>query len=164
MKYLRIVVLLACALLALASATSQADTISLQQPVAYSTTPLTLQIDANSPISSPGYLRTWSIQGQTVHIEGCIPQNGFEVGSDYHLLFAIGTLPAGSYAAEYYVADCSSSGALLHPLDLHATLDFVVNAGAPPPIPTLNGWMIFALIAFIAAAALHSGRWALTRR
>ena len=138
-------------LLFLASVATWADTISLIPASPNSTTPITLQIDGTSPNSSPASLLTLSIQGQVIRVEGCFGI-GFANPSDYRLLVPIGTLSAGNYTAEYYIASvagCSPGGVVLHPPELRATLSFAVLIAALVT-PTLQSGALAILALMLA--------------
>jgi hypothetical protein len=104
----------------------------------------------------PMYLRTYSIVGQIVHVEGCIPP-GFATGSPYSFLVNIGPLSPGSYTVEYYIGYCDTSGNLDGPTYLRTTLDFAVGS-AVNAVPTLQTGTLGVLAVLVALGAVFLHR------
>ena len=133
-------------------------TITLIPPNPAPSTQIELHIEGTSPVFSPVYFYTFTIVGQTIRVEGCVPP-GFDTPSEYEFSTSIGALGLGSYALEYYTLDCGPQGQPGNPTGpqtLRATLNFsVLSAGSSvEPIPTLQAGAIAFLVAALSLTVI----------
>jgi hypothetical protein len=145
------------ALLCVVAFATVAQTITVSPPNPPAGTPITLQISGMSPVSVPIYLYQFSIVGQTVHVEGCVPP-GFEVGTSYQFPVPIGALSRGIYVVEYFTLDCGPPGAPGNPpgpLSFRMSQSFSVgNASfADTSIPALQPEMLIVLGVLVVLGA-----------
>jgi hypothetical protein len=144
------------AFVAMASLPADAHTITMIPASPDASTPITLRVWGTSPVSQPIYLRTYSIIGQIVHVEGCVPP-GFTTPSSYSFLVNIGPLSPGSYTVEYYTASCGVSGNPHSPFVLRTTLDFAVSSTVSA-VPTLQTGTLGVLAVLVALGAVFLHR------
>src|SRR5438552_13567807 len=143
--------LLVALLLALSNA-ALGDTITVTPSTPNSAQSVTLFVDGISNVFPVGMVpRQFSVQGNSIRIEGCQPFPAFSGLSTYRLTVNVGILVPGSYSVQYFTSRCTSDLVPIDPFALSTSITFEVFASTQSsPIPA-SSWYSLGMLAIILA-------------
>ena len=137
------------------SQTAFGDSITVVPQVPTSASPTILVIDGTSNVFPLGaFLKGFSIQGNTITVQGCYPFPAFSGLSTYQLTVNVGLLPPGSFSVQYLTSRCdSSTGNPLDPFALQASTTFnvLLAANGAAAIPVLGRAELLVLALLLVA-------------